>query len=366
MRFSVMLRALVTQKGETQVSSPSEIHEVTVENPADNGTRLDKLLALYVPDLSRTRVQALLDEGRITRADGSVLASASMKVRLGDAFRITVPPAVTSEILPVEMPLDIIYEDDDILIINKPAGLTVHPAPGHHQDTLVNALLAHCADSLSGIGGVARPGIVHRIDKDTSGLLVVAKHDKAHAHLARQLKNRTLKRTYMAICWGLPPYGEGSMDGDIGRNPRDRKKMAVVKSGGKPALTHYEVLENFSINRPVPGRKDTMQREDLAALVRCELETGRTHQIRVHFAHHHFPLVGDPVYAPETGFRLRGALGKALPPETLEVMLAFNRQALHAAELELVHPITKEEMQFEAPLPDDFFTLLGVLRNLQS
>lgn len=343
-----------------------ETHHITIDDAADAGSRLDKVLAANLPDLSRTRVQALLDEGRIHYADGTPVRSASLKVKQGEAFTVTVPPIVTSEIRAVEMPLDIVYEDDDILIINKPAGLTVHPAPGHHDDTLVNALLAHCQDSLSGIGGVARPGIVHRIDKDTSGLLVVAKHDKAHAHLARQLKNRSLKRTYMALCWGLPPYGEGTMDGDIGRSPRDRKKMAVVKSGGKPATTHYEVLENFSINRPVPGRRDTLQREDLAALVRCELETGRTHQIRVHFAHHHFPLIGDPVYAPETSFRLRGALGKALPEEAYDLLLAFRRQALHAVELVLIHPITKQEMQFEAPLPDDFFTLLGALRNLQT
>lgn len=343
-----------------------DIHLITVEDEAETGQRLDKLLALRLPDLSRTRIQALLEEGRITRADGKPLPSASLKVKLGEQFTVTVPAPVASEIRAVEMELDVVYEDDDILVINKPAGLTVHPAPGHHEDTLVNALLAHCEGSLSGIGGVARPGIVHRIDKDTSGLLVVAKHDKAHAHLARQLKSRTLKRHYIAVCWGLPPYGEGTMEADIGRNPRDRKKMAVVKTGGKPAVTHYRVLESFSINRPVAGRRDTLQREDLAALVECELETGRTHQIRVHFAHHHYPLLGDPVYAPETGYRLRGSLGKAIPGDVLDVLMRFRRQALHAARLELVHPSTKEEMTFEAPLPDDFLTLLGALRDLQS
>ena len=339
-------------------------YEITVEDEAESGLRLDKLLAGRLPDLSRTRIQALLDEGRITREDGTALSSASAKVKLGQRYIICVPPPVECEILAVEMPLDIIYEDDDILVVNKAAGLTVHPAPGHYNDTLVNGLLAHCQDSLSGIGGVARPGNVHRIDIDTSGLLVVAKHDKAHAHLARQLKNRTLKRTYLAICWGLPPYGEGTMEADIGRSPRDRKKMAVVQTGGKTAVTHYKVLEHFSINRPSSRHKDTLQRVDLAALVECELETGRTHQIRVHFAHHHFPLLGDPVYAPETSFRLRGALGNALPAEALEALLQFQRQALHAAQLELIHPITKKEMQFEAPLPDDFFTLLSVLRSL--
>lgn len=344
----------------------SDTHLIIIEDEAEAGQRLDKLLAARLPDLSRTRIQALLEEGRIAREGGEPLSNASLKVRLGDTFTVLVPPPVVSEIHAVPMDLDIVYEDDDILIVNKDAGLTVHPAPGHYQDTLVNALLAHCEGSLSGIGGVARPGIVHRIDKDTSGLLVVAKHDKAHAHLARQLKNRTLKRTYMAVCWGLPPHGEGTIEADIGRSPRDRKKMAVVKSGGKTATTHYRVLEGFSFNRPSTIRKGVMQREDLAALVECELETGRTHQIRVHFAHVHFPLIGDPTYAPETSFRLRGALGKALPPETLEVLLGFDRQALHAARLELVHPMTKEEMEFEAPLPDDFLMLLDALRNLQN
>ena len=347
-------------------NSMDETYLITVEDEAEAGLRLDKLLASRLPDLSRTRIQALLEEGRIARGDGTALSSASQKVRQGDQFTITVPPPVESEIRAVEMPLNVIFEDDDILIINKPAGLTVHPAPGHYDDTLVNALLAHCHGSLSGIGGVARPGIVHRIDKDTSGLLVVAKHDKAHAHLARQLKNRTLKRNYLAICWGLPPYGEGTMEADIGRNPRDRKKMAVVKSGGKPAVTHYKVLESFSLNRPVAGRKDTLQRVDLASLVECELESGRTHQIRVHFLHHHFPLLGDPVYGSETSFRLRGALGAALGENMVHILTGFKRQALHAARLELIHPITKEEMQFEAPLPDDFFTVLTSLRNLQT
>lgn len=348
------------------INSADDTHLITIEDEAESGLRLDKVLAARLPDLSRTRIQALLEEGRIARGNGTVLTSASQKVRLGEQFTITVPPPVASEICAVEMPLDVIFEDDDILIINKPAGLTVHPAPGHYNDTLVNALLAHCQGSLSGIGGVARPGIVHRIDKDTSGLLVVAKHDKAHAHLARQLKNRTLKRTYMAICWGLPPFGEGTMEADIGRNPRDRKKMAVVKSGGKPATTHYKVLEGFSLNRPVAGHKDTLQRVDLAALVECELETGRTHQIRVHFLHHHFPLLGDPLYGSDTAFRLRGALGAALGEEMVQTLTDFKRQALHAAQLELVHPITKEEMLFEAPLPDDFLTLLAALRSLQS
>ncbi|MBM3618716.1 MAG: RluA family pseudouridine synthase, partial [Alphaproteobacteria bacterium] len=202
----------------------------------EGGIRLDKFLAQRLPDLSRTRVQALIEEGSVT-LDGKPVTTLSKKVQVGETYSVQVPPPVDSTIPAVAMELDIVYEDDDLLVINKAAGMTVHPAPGHYDDTLVNGLLHHCKGSLSGIGGVARPGIVHRIDKDTSGLLVVAKNDYAHASLARQLKARTLKRVYLAVCWGLIPYGEGSIEADIGRNPRDRKKMAVVKTGGKPATT---------------------------------------------------------------------------------------------------------------------------------
>lgn len=342
----------------------TEPHIIRVA-PEDAGQRLDKFLSGQVEDLSRSRIQTLLEAGHITR-NGTPVATASLKVKEGEAYQVHLPETEPSEIIAVEMALDIVFEDEHILVINKPAGLTVHPAPGHYQDTLVNALLAHCQGSLSGIGGVARPGIVHRIDKDTSGLLVVAKHDKAHHHLARQLQQRTLKRCYDALCWGVPPYGEGTIEGDIGRSPKDRKKMAIVKQGGKPATTHYEVQESFRINMPMPGRKDVQQRVDVAAFLRCELETGRTHQIRVHLAHHHFPLIGDPVYGPDSAFRLRGGLGRALGAEAVETICTFKRQALHAAELHLIHPETKEEMQFEAPLPYDFLMLLDVLRNLQN
>lgn len=340
------------------------IQTVTVEAETEDGIRLDKLLAIHLPAISRTRLQGLLEEGSVT-FQGKPVNTPSKKVKLGDVFEVLVPPPVDSTIRAVPMDLDIVFEDDDILVINKPVGLTVHPAPGHANDTLVNALLAHCKDSLSGIGGVARPGIVHRIDKDTSGLLVVAKHDTAHASLARQLKNHSLKRIYMAVCWGVLPYGEGSIEAPIGRNPRDRKKMAVVKEGtGKEATTHYRVQEQYSYNRLVPGKRDTLQREDLASLVECELETGRTHQIRVHMAHHHYPLVGDQLYGPDVAYRLRGTLGSSLPEHLYETMMNFKRQALHARALTLVHPRTKEEMTFEAPLPDDFFMLIEALRLL--
>lgn len=336
---------------------------ITIETEEEAGLRLDKLLATRLPELSRTRIQSLLEEGQVRNAEtGLVQNSGSSKVRLGQSFLIEVPPPQDSTIKAVDIPLDIIYEDDDLLVINKPAGMTVHPAPGHHDDTLVNALLAHCKDSLSGIGGVARPGIVHRIDKDTSGLLVVAKHDAAHAHLSDQLKKRTLKRTYIAICWGVPKYAEGTIEGDIGRHKHERVKMSVVKEGGKPATTHYTMLESYSCNIDSARHKGTLERHSLASLVECELETGRTHQIRVHFAHEGYALVGDPLYAPETAYRIRGAIGRALPEETRETLLSFNRQALHAAKLMLRHPGTFEEMEFEAPLPEDLEVLIEALQ----
>lgn len=338
---------------------------VIMDEDSSAGLRLDKFLSLRLPEFSRTRIQSLLEAGCISGDKGAIIRNSALKVKCGDKFSIMIPEVEASEIKPVAMELDIVYEDEDILIINKPAGLTVHPAPGHAEDTLVNALLAHCGEGLSGIGGVARPGIVHRIDKDTSGLLAVAKHDKAHAHLARQLKNRTLKRIYQAITWGVPTYAEGTIEGNIGRSPHDRKKMALLKTGGKPATTHYQVLESFYFTRPTPGKRNMMQRDPVAALVECELETGRTHQIRVHFASHHYPLVGDPVYGSGTQSRLKSGIAKALPEDTLKTLQQFNRQALHAKELALVHPITKEEMTFEAPMPDDFFMLLEALRTLQ-
>ncbi len=332
---------------------------------ADAGTRLDKLLAAHLPDFSRSRIQSLVEAEQVQRMGGQIITSASVKVKPGEAFVITVPPAVDSTIRPVAMDLDIIHEDDDILIVNKPAGLTVHPAPGHHDDTLVNALLAHCKDSLSGIGGVARPGIVHRIDKDTSGLLVIAKHDLAHARLAQQLQSRKLKRIYRAICWGVPPYSEGQIEGNIGRSTKDRKKMAVVQQGGKPATTHFQVLEEFFATSAASGKLNTLQRDPVAAYLECELETGRTHQIRVHLAHHHLPLVGDPVYGKPTHSRLKRGISQQFSEAELKSLQQFNRQALHAYQLRLIHPQSKEEMTFEAPLPDDFLTILELFQHLK-
>jgi 23S rRNA pseudouridine1911/1915/1917 synthase len=298
------------------------------------GERLDKALTALLPDLTRSRVQALLEQGHVTRETpkGSAPATdGAARVRAGELYTLVIPVAEPSSIRAQAIPLSIVFEDAHLLVIDKPAGMTVHPAPGSPDSTLVNALLAHCGASLSGIGGVARPGIVHRIDKDTSGLLVVAKHDAAHQHLSAQLLERTLKRTYQAVVWGTPAKPAGTLTGNIGRHPVHRQKMAVVKTGGKAAATHYTVMERFA----------------KATLVECRLETGRTHQIRVHFAQAGHSLVGDPVY---------GRARAALP-------VAFARQALHAWRLALVHPASGEAMQFEAPLPEDFRELIEALRH---
>lgn len=311
---------------------------------ADAGLRLDKFLSQKMPELSRSRVQSLLEQGCVT-CGSATISDASAKTKINQEYSLKIPEAIPSHILPQAMDLDIIFEDEHLLVINKPAGLTVHPAPGNHDNTLVNALLAHCGDSLSGIGGVARPGIVHRIDKDTSGLLVVAKHDTAHNFLSAQLADHTLGRTYNAIVWGAPFPPNGTITGNIGRSPTNRQKMAVVKTGGKPAVTHYKTLQNFSI----------------ATLVECNLETGRTHQIRVHLTKIGNPLIGDPAYGQSTQSRLNQNIYKHLPAETRSALLTFNRQALHARELRLIHPHSKKEMKFSCPLPQDMLDLLEIL-----
>ncbi len=296
-------------------------------NADDAGSRLDKILAQHLPEFSRSRMQQLIGQGQVS-AGGETITDASRKVKSGETYILTVPPPESSELASTEIALNIIFEDKHFLVIDKPAGMTVHPAPGHYTDTLVNALLAHCGDSLSGIGGVMRPGIVHRIDKDTSGLLVVAKNDAAHKHLAEQLAERTLKRQYIAIVKGIPTPAIGTIDANIARSNTNRKKMAVVKSGGRASVTHYKVEEMF----------------ESAALVRCTLETGRTHQIRVHLGHKGYPIIGDQVY---------GRKGKTFD---------FPRQALHAAMLTLIHPKTGKQMEFLSPIPQDMQELINTLR----
>ena len=299
---------------------------------ADAGKRLDAFLSASF-ELSRSAVERLLDEGAVTVTGGR--AEKNYRLRGGERVTLCLPDPVPAEAEPENIPLDIVYEDDDIAVVNKPAGLVVHPAAGNERGTLVNALLYHCGASLSGVGGVSRPGIVHRIDKDTSGLLVVAKNDRAHQALSAALKVHDVARIYEAIVLGNIKEESGTVDAPVGRHPVDRKKMTVVKNGaGRAAVTHYTVVERF-------GRMTH---------VRCELETGRTHQIRVHMAHIGHPLLGDPVYG-----------GNGTSFERLHKSL-FTGQCLHAGTLSLTHPVTGERMTFHAPLPANFAAILQLLR----
>ena len=304
------------------------------------GLRLDRFLAARAPDLSRTRLQSLIETGRVL-VDGR-LRKASHRLRAGEVVRVDVPPPVPLALVPEPIPLAIVHEDPALLVVDKPAGLVVHPGAGHATGTLVHALLAHCGPTLSGIGGVRRPGIVHRLDRGTSGLLVVAKTDRAHLALARQLKARTVERRYLALVHGAPPHAEGLIEAPIGRDPRDRLRMAVRPAGaGRTAVTRYRVLERFA--RPVP----------LTALA-VRLGTGRTHQIRVHLAFLGFPVVGDRTY------RRRGT--PPLPPALAPRVAALGGLALHAAVLGFTHPETGERLSFEAPPPPAFQALLAWLR----
>lgn len=329
-------------------------HSCTVP-PHQAGIRLDKFLSLAVPHITRSHLQRLVEEGAVTR-EGAPVTNAASKVREGQTFLLTEPEAKKLELTPEKIALDIVYEDAQVIVLNKAAGMTVHPAPGAESGTLVHALLAHCGDTLSGIGGVARPGIVHRIDKDTSGLLVVAKTDAAHQNLSAQLKERTLKRQYTAFCWSGPQPREGYIEQPIARHPRLRKQMAVVATG-RYALTHYETELAYN----APGFITP-----LASKIHCLLDTGRTHQIRVHLAHAKCPLIGDPLYGTTTTTRLNrlAAQGMKLQEGLKTALLSFNRQALHAAELMFNHPETNEEMLFTAPLPDDMVALEQALATL--
>lgn len=323
--------------------------------PEFDGIRLDKFLSMQVAHITRSHMQRLVEEGAVTR-DGAPVTNPASKVRAGQSFMLVEPEAKALNLAPEKIALAIVYEDDHLIVINKAAGMTVHPAPGAESGTLVHALLAHCGDSLSGIGGVARPGIVHRIDKDTSGLLVVAKTDAAHQHLSAQLKERTLKRQYTAFCWSGPQPREGFVEAPLARHPRQRKQMAVVENG-RYALTHYETEQSYN----APGFITP-----LASKIHCLLDTGRTHQIRVHLAHIKCPLLGDGVYGATTQTRLNRlkAQGMQLSAELKGALLSFNRQALHAAELMLIHPENNEEMLFTCPLPEDMIALENALATL--
>jgi len=300
------------------------------------GWRLDRALADALPTLSRERLKALINSGALER-EGAAFRDPSAKVKGGENFVLRVPDPTPAHNEPQDIPLEIVFEDDHLLVVDKPAGLVVHPAAGNREGTLVNALLHHCAGRLSGIGGVARPGIVHRIDKDTSGLLVIAKTDVAHEGLAKQFAAHSIERRYLAIVNGVPMVAEGSVDAPLARSSFDRKKIAIVQGNrGKRAVTHWKRLK--------PLRQ--------AALVECRLETGRTHQVRVHMASIGHPLLGDPVYGR----------GKSVHRKLLN-QLDFHRQALHAAGLGFTHPVTKARLSFESALPSDMqelFTALGV------
>lgn len=314
--------------------------------------RLDKILAAmvgeYVEGISRSRLKNLILEGRVT-VNGRPCPDASMSMDPGDKIELVIPAPVNANPMPENIPLDVIYEDSDLLVINKPAGLVVHPGAGNYTGTLVNALLYYCGDDLSGIGGVKRPGIVHRLDKETSGLMMVAKSDRAHQGLAAQLSDRSLGRIYSALVWKMPTPIKGTIDVPIGRHQANRLKMSVRSHKmGREAQTHYLREETFN---------------DVVSLVACQLETGRTHQIRVHMQHIGHPLLGDPTYGlPEQ--EQRSLLNRGgYEPEVRDEIMAFPRQALHAGEIHFVHPVTEEEMSFEAPLPDDLQKLLELLQS---
>ncbi|MEJ0026574.1 MAG: RluA family pseudouridine synthase [Rhizomicrobium sp.] len=314
------------------------------------GWRLDRFLAASLGDISRSRLQQLIDGGAVTHTRKTI-RDANHRVKQGEAYTVAVPPPQPAKPQGQDIPLDVVYEDQDLIVIDKPAGLVVHPAAGNPDGTLVNALIAHCGASLQGVGGEARPGIVHRLDKDTSGLLVAAKNQRAMTSLAKQFANHTIERAYHAVVWGAPRAGEGMVEGQIGRNPFDRKRMAVLRGGGKLARTRYRVIETFGD----PARP-------FASLIECRLETGRTHQIRVHLTHLGHPLIGDPSYG-----RARLAPRPKTPAEDVAFAAAagFPRQALHAYILGFQHPSLHKTLRFESPWPPDLAALVEALRGLK-
>ena len=308
--------------------------------PEAAGQRADRYLAEASGTLSRSRVKGLIEAGRATR-DGVALTQPAEPIRAGSAYELTQPDPVSATPLPQPIPFTILHEDRHLIVLDKPAGLVVHPAPGNQDGTLVNALLAHCGNTLPGIGGERRPGIVHRLDRDTSGVMVVAKTEQALAALSAAFAARDVERAYTALVWGLPNPASGEIEGAIGRDPRDRKRMAMVDRGGKAALTRYRTTAVFQAS---------------ATLLECRLATGRTHQIRVHLSANGHPVVGDPVY-----LRRIPAVSRAMPEPARSQLLDFPRQALHAATLGFRHPATGAELRFETPLPQDFQALLSAL-----
>ncbi len=316
---------------ELEFSETEENENVGEVFCCESASRLDALLS-EKSGLSRSLSQKLIEGGGVS-VNGRVVLQKSTKLKAGDEVRYTVPEPCEYEVSAENIPLDIVYEDSDLLVVNKAKGMVVHPAPGNYEGTLVNALMYHCKDSLSGINGIMRPGILHRIDKDTSGLLVVAKNDNAHIKLAQQIKEHSFTRVYNALTMGVPKNEKGTINAPIGRNPNDRKKMCVIAQNSKEAITHYHVLEDF-------GKY---------ALCQMKLETGRTHQIRVHMSHIGYPIVGDMLYAPKNGQNQFGISG----------------QTLHAKVLGFVHPVSGEYMEFSSDLPQYFNDVLSKLRKMQ-
>ncbi len=338
----------------------SETISISVE-AEDVGQRLDRVLTLRLAGalgeeaLSRARVQALVRDGAVLGAAGSAVQDPGQKVRGGEVYRVLLPAPKPAEPAGEDIPLVVVHEDADLVVIDKPAGLVVHPAAGHEDGTLVNALISHCGESLSGIGGIRRPGIVHRLDKDTSGLLVVAKTDRAHQKLSEQFANHgadgRLERTYLAIAWGAPERAEGTIDAPLARSATQRTKIAVVRGeAGRRAVTHFKVLERFEVGE---GR----QHRTIACLMALTLETGRTHQIRVHLAHIGHPILGDAVYG--AGFK---ASERLLGPQAVAALERLGRQALHAARLGFRHPRGGRQMRFESSLPPEMAALAEALR----
>lgn len=303
-----------------------DVRELFV-SPEDEERRLDQFLSRNISEMTRSFIQRLIADGKVT-VNGKIRTKSGFALSAGDLIRMTLPPPIPSEVTPEAIPLDILYEDAHLAVINKSRGMVVHPAAGNWRGTLVNALLSHCQD-LSGINGVIRPGIVHRLDKDTSGVMLVAKTDQAHVSLAEQIKSHEAGRIYVAVVHGVFAQDEGTIEGAIGRHPKDRKKMSVIRQGGKAAVTHYKILERLARH----------------SVVSCRLETGRTHQIRVHMAFIGHPVVGDPKYGPPvTGMSIKG-------------------QALHSAEIHFRHPMTGELLNFSATLPEDMQQLINQLRH---
>ena len=333
----------INQSDLDEISPLSRI-EIAVA-PGAEGERLDRVLANSLPDRSRSFLKRLIEQGRLQRDNQAceTIVEPSYRVKPGEKFLLDIPEAVEAEPVGENIPLNVVFEDEDLIVIDKPAGLVVHPAPGNPSGTLVNALIAHCGDSLQGIGGVRRPGIVHRLDKDTSGLIVAAKTASAHEGLSKQFSDRSVDREYVALVWGLPSPAVGTFEGNIGRSRRDRKKMSVKLEGGKPARTNYKV--------------EAVYQGGAASLLECRLETGRTHQIRVHLANQGYPVIGDPVYGGGATKTRLDSVG--MDAGTLIAKLF--RQTLHARLLGFAHPTTGEYHHFKSKIPMEILEIIEIL-----